>query len=358
MIAAPGVRAAGNVCFTAINDTLVPLNDTTMPVILGSQLYIPCDFFTSDALGVYYIPGDSQVMLYSTSKKIIFYIEKSAVIGYDDNNQYYIPAEKRNGRIYVPIDEICVFFGLKYDVIQSQSLPAPVVRFYNGTAYSSRDKFIALNKYFIQTLYDAYVTAEPSATPESPAPPTYPDVSVYLSFYDLTGGNLKSILEKLASTSYKACFFVTSGEIEAHADLLRRAAGKGHTLGVLLTEGTKDGAYQEYEDASARLFEAAMVKTVIVSALGDGAKAAEEMAQERSLVFWRPTRSYDREAGLSVAGLTDQLSTLGGMRESLYFPCSDETAHVLRQLLNYLALYDYSVRRVTETSTSIPVMAA
>jgi hypothetical protein len=354
LLAAPAVKAVGNVCFTAINDKLMPLDNNTMPIINGSLLYVPCNFFTSDELGVYYIPGDSQVMLYSAAKKIIFYIDKDTVVGYDDNQQY-IPAVKKNGLIYVPVDDVCAFFGLTSDVIQSP--PAPVVRFYRGAVGYSKDKFLALNSAKMHRYYDEYVgIAVPSAPPVSPEAPTYADVSVYLSFYDLSSEKLKSILDTLASTSYKACFFVAADEIEANADRLRRAAGEGHTIGIWLKETTKEFAFKEYQDASALLFEAAQVKTVIVASLGDSAKAAEEMAKQKSLVFWRPTKSYDADAKFSVASLTGKLSTLGGTRDSLYFACSDETSVVLRSLLLYLSQNEYSVRRITETS--VPVMTA
>lgn len=349
-------EAAGNVCFTAINETLMPLNDATMPIIIGSQLYIPCNFFTSDTLGVYYIPGDSQVMLYGASKKITFYIEKNIVLGYDDNYEHYIPAEKRSGRIYVPIDEICAFFGLKYDVMQNQDTPAPVVRFYNGTAYPSKDKFIALNKNKMQAMYDNYISPEPSATIASPEPPTFEDVSVYLSFYDLSGSDMGRVLETFEKTSYKACFFVTADEIEANAGLLRRAVCKGHTIGIRLTDLSAEGAFQEFLNASALLFEAAQVKTVIVTSIGDAAIAAEDMAKAKSLVFWRPTNYYDSEAKLSVTGLTGKLSTVKGTRESLYFACSEGVSGILSPFLFYLSQYEYSIRQITETS--IPVMTA
>jgi hypothetical protein len=214
----------------------------------------------------------------------------------------------------------------------------------------------------LQAEYDKYTgvitSADPSAspTPSTPEPPTYEDITVYLSFYNLSDGELGSILDSLALSSYMACFFVTADEIEDNADLLRRAACKGHTIGIFLTDLTAEGAYKEYKDASALLFEAAKVKTVIVTALGEAAAAAEDMAKEKSLVFWRPTKYYDAEAKLTVNGLTGRLSTVGGMRESLYFACSEGVSGILRPFLSYLSQYEYGVRRITETST--PVMTA
>lgn len=353
----PAVKAAGTTFFTAINDTLLPLDNSKMPVVIGNLLYIPCNFFTDDELGVYCIPGGTQAVLYNT-KKQLFYDTISGNVVDQDGNEDYIAAVKKNGLIYVSVDQVCAFFGLTYDVIQSE--PAPVVRFKKGSVYYyTKEAFISANKTKMQRLYDNYVgqSGSPSVTPEaSPSPPAYPDISVYLSFYDVSGGGLARILETFEKIAYKACFFVTADEIEDNADLLRRAACKGHTIGIFLTDLTAESAYKEYKEASALLFEAAMVKTVIVTALGEAAAAAEDMAKGKSLVFWRPTKYYDAEAKLTVAGVTGKLSTVKGTRESLYFACSERVSGILRPLLSYLSQYEYGVRRVTETS--IPVRTA
>jgi hypothetical protein len=94
------------------------------------------------------------------------------------------------------------------------------------------------------------------------------------------------VLDALEATSYKACFFVTADEIEDNADLLRRAACKGHN-DRYFSDGLNGGGrvIRNTGRPSALLFEAAKVKTVIVAALGEAATAAEDMAKEKSLVF-------------------------------------------------------------------------
>lgn len=354
-IATPAFAATSGIAFTAINDTLKPLSNETMPAIIGSLLYIPCSFFSTDELGVYCILGGSQVMLYNSSKRLIFDTKQDTVID-QDNNEHSTLAVVMNGLIYVPVDDVCAFFGLTYDVIQSAL--APVVRFINGPIIITKDKFTTLYKNKMQMYYDTYIgdSTTQSVSPSSSAPTTFENVTVYLSFYELSGGKLESVLNTLAPTYFKACFFVTADEIAENAGLLRHAAGNGHTIGILLTDGTADGVYTEYQAASALLFEATKVKTVIVTAVGDNAKTAEDAALAESLVFWRPTKNYDGKARFSAATLTDKLSTIAGMRESLYFACSDDTADVLRSFLSYLQHFEYNMRRVTETS--IPVRSA
>jgi hypothetical protein len=62
LIAAPVSVAVTNVYFSAINEELMPLTETAMPIVIGNKFYIPCDFFTTDELGVYYVSG-TQIML-------------------------------------------------------------------------------------------------------------------------------------------------------------------------------------------------------------------------------------------------------------------------------------------------------
>lgn len=359
-------KAAGTVYFSVINNTILPLDDTTMPRFYGGQIYLPSSFFSSEELGVYSVAGAELARIYSGAKILNFDVSKGTITDQNDTQYYSYSPRSYSGIVYVPANFVCGFFGLMQPAVIDAE-PADIVRVRTNAQTINDATFAHIEsiKTQLQDAYDKY-TGVPisSASPTSPEPvePTYPDVYVYLSFFDLSGGRLKSILDKLASANYKACFFVTADEMAANADLLRHAVCKGHTIGVRLTSGTADGAYREYQEVSALLFEAAQVRTVLVTAIGDTAEdaeaavAAENMARERSLVYWRVTKSYEAGARLSVAGLTGGLSTVKGTRESLCFACADKTADVLRSFLSYLSQQKYSVRRIVETS--IPILSA
>lgn len=347
----PAVKAAGTVYFSVINNDPLPLNDATMPAFIDGQFYLPYTFFSSDELGIYSGAGSNIAVIYSSaSKRLTFDVAQATVYDQDGNQHYLYSAKTHNGIIYIPVELICQFFGFTYAVIQAD--PAPIVRVrtpsnnINDLTYPGLDS----TQKKLQALYAAYTgKPNPSASPTSSAGigPTYQNVTVYLSFFDLGGGKLSDILDAL-SLRYKGCFFVTKDEIAGNADLLRRAAGDGHMIGIWL----KDGTYDEYQEASALLFEAAKLKTVIVTAGGASAGAAEAMAGDEGLVFWRSTRSYDAAAKFTVSSLTGSLSTVSG-RESIAFACSAKTSVVLRSFLSYLTQYEYNVRRITETSVPI-----
>lgn len=345
--------AAGTVYFSAVNNKLLALNNATMPTYIGSQLYLPYSFFNAGDLGVYSSGDSEKAIIYASGSKILTF---NAVTGeiFDQNNFRYerYSAELHNGIVYVPVQLVCDYFGFEFGVIQAQ--PAAIVRV-RSTSNIPDATFAAIQsiKEQMQSMYDTYMgNPNASPTPSTGGEPTYQEVIVYLSVYDFSAGKLDKILDALTSVPFKACFFVAADEIEANAGLLRRIAGNGHMIGIWL----KEGSSQEYQDASALLFEAAKVKTVLVTAIGDNAKNGEDMAKAESLVFWQPTKIYDPKSKFSVSSLTDRMSTLSGTRESLYFACSDATSVVLRGFLSYLQSNNYTVRRIVETS--VPILSA
>lgn len=348
-LTAPASEAAGNVCFTAINNALMPLDNSTIPVIIGSLLYIPGAFFSSGQLGVRYLEKDNQVLLYRDLQLLLFDAVRGTVFD-QDNNRLSISAVKRNGIVYIPVDQVCGFFGISYNVISTS--PAPIVRFISGSPVIPEPSFIELYKNMMQEYYNAYISAgtSPGVTPTAPptpsVEPTYENVTEYLSFCDLKPQEFKGVLDALGAYQYKCCFFTTCDEIEENANLLRRAVGAGHSIGIWLEEGT----FEEYQKASDMLFEVANSITVLVCAGGDAVTKAKEMAAEKSLVFWKVTQTYDEKAGASLSDITKKLSETNGIRESLNFECTDGNVKMLTNLFTYFSMKRYSVKRIVETS--------
>lgn len=344
-LATAEVTAAGTVYFTAIDNELHPLDDNTMPTFINGLLYIPYTFFSSDKLlGVYFAAGSDRVMLYSSKKNLTFDFVKATVFD-QDGTQSYIPAQKQNGLIYVPVEAVCRFFGLQYQYLSGGL--APVVRFTKDSFNINGPTFVGLNRKKMQDYYNAY-TGSTDASLSSPAPspedPTYENVTVFLSFCGLAPVNFSAVLDALDIYGYKCCFFVSADDIAASADLIRRAAGSGHTIGIWLNQGTFD----EYERASALLFEAAKLRTVIVSAYDDVQQEALSMADTKGLVLWSPSSTYDELSKFTVAGVTGNLSVQSGSRESLNIACTDTAASLMRSILAYMSEKKYTVQCLSE----------
>lgn len=349
----PIASAAGTIYFSAINDTVLPLEDRTMPRYIDGRLYLPYSFFSSDELGVYFVPSSDRntILIYSSvSKRLKFDVLNSTVFD-QDGTQYFISARSVNGTVYVPAQMVCSYFGLTVSVIQTDL--APVVRVKSSSAILNDKTFVGypVNKNNMQDYYDAYMgvpdtgtTPKPSTAPSVET--TFNSVTVFLSFYDVSAGEFETILSTLSTSVYKCCFFLSADEIADNADLLRRAVGQGHVIGIWLDTGM----YEEYSKASALLFEATKVKTFLVSSTEDGALVAATTAQDHGLIYWPMTHTFEASADITVSGVTSKLSVLSGSRESLCFACSDEVSTILYPVINYLRQHQYDVRRITETN--------
>lgn len=353
------VSAANDVYFTAVNDEILPLKDETMPTYINNVLYLPFTVFSGEKLGVYFAPSSDlkKVLLFSGAKQLFFDAESG--LTYDQHfQQLYFSAISLNGTIYLPAQRVCGYFGLELSVLEYE--PAPIIRIYNEDSVSLNNKTFpnyASNKLLLKKYYNDYTGADPGAgaspspgaTPSTPTAPdqeTYKRVTIYLSFYNLSGGMLDSILDLAADYGYRCCFFVAEDEVADNADALRRAAGEGHSVGIWL----KTGTYAEYLEAAGLLYEAAKQRTLLVSS-PEGARAdAKNTAGEHGLVYWHPTRQYDASKTPLPSFVTSRLSVLGGSRESLQFACTEGALHTIEYLMDYLKEKQYAVRRITETS--------
>lgn len=346
----PPVKAADPVYFTGIDSRLLKLSGP-MPKYVGDTLYLPYTTFSTGELGIYAAPSTNlnTILIYSSATKSLKFDVATGITYDQDGTTIYRAAVASNGTVYLPAKFVCDYFGLLLSVVQAS--PAPIVRI-KTTPYAVNDAtFIGLYKNDMQAYYDAYFSSDSSTSaPTSSDPsgdPTYERVTLYLSFYSFTQGKMKSLLDAMDSTPYKCLLLVTADEIAANADQLRRAVCSGHTIGIWLNSGE----YDEYQTASSLLFEAAKVKTKLVSSGGDIRKAAEKMTAANSLIYWQPTRFYDESAKVSLTAITSRLSVVSGSRESLCFAFTDKTASVIRSTLSYLSQKKYTIRRITETST-------
>jgi len=345
--------ADGDVFFTAVNDTLLPLYTGSMPVYSGGVLYLPLTLFTSSGFGIYYASfGDRNVhSLYSVNETIFFDLDNGDSFNVE-NEHFYSSAMYYNGQLYVPAYFTCGLFGLSCSVITSG--PAPVARVYSSSASYSNSALIAAYTDRMQAQIDALNPPSPD-DPRPPAatdpePTDYHDVTLFLSFFSIAGG-CGDILDALDDYGVRACFFLTADEIAARADDVRRICGSGHSVGFYFT----DGSLAEYERASALLYEAAMETAVIVTAPDDVSDEARESASRHGLLF----RAADEtlEDGFASGDAIRRLSTVSGNRQTLLFPCGGDSSDELRGFLRHVLDSNYSVGQINEVSVYAPEIA-
>ena len=297
------------VTLTAVNDTLLPIDESTMPARMGGELYVPYSVFSS--LGVRTYSEDSVLNMSANGEVLSFSLDEGYT--YDQNlNSYATPAYAYNGTVYVPVKLCCGKFGLGYSTLSVAG--QTVLRVTDGSAQSDSG-FVAAKSGEIESAIDAYygvepepaepepyepapepVSPEPSVTEPEPEPePPIPEVEeqpdqhparVYLAFYGAPNDNTPAVLDALQSAGVKATFFLPVSDPAAwRDDLVRRLVAEGHTPALLLdadAQAAPDTLTASLAAANARLAFVAGASARIVS--NDGGCAALTEAQRDTLV--------------------------------------------------------------------------
>ena len=358
-------RAAVIPYFMAVNDTLLPFSDENMPDIIGGEIFVPPGMFAGVSVWSVASENSEQIRLYrGVSKHVDFYTARGITVDQDDNVLSWPSARKIGNKFYVPLRQVCEYFGLTYEIydISREVIPQEQMRVIRIRSVEGFNKntFLGLNGNAFRKAYNEYYAPAPSTPPatESPGeasplppvvepPPTYSDVTIYLSFYDVAAGGAGRLLDLLATNAAsggQACFFVSADDIKNNPGLIRRISGGGYTIGIWLKEGT----VKEYLETSSLLFEAAKIKTIIIAAdeMTEDEKAS---AEAYGLIIWESSHCLVYNDTLSVANVTDMIPTEGGARQNLMSACSEDAALMLSGILLYLHVNEYNIAKITET---------
>ena len=352
--------AAGTPYFFAVNDNIYQLSDYNMPVSYGGFVYVPYTNFSTYATGVFALYEPSLSLLYLYSGSSIIYFDLANNTTYDNNEvSYPLGAVAMNGTIYVPCYLTCDFLGLSMTV--TYTTVAPLLRITTGSQSLSDSEMVDSNLSFMKKQYNSYmgISDEPVLPPEPDNPGNvnnsqekpddvgeqenkegsdYGSVSVYLSVHTAPE-NVNDVLEALGGRS--AVFYFTGDEIAADPGAVRSVLCAGRRVGIWLEQGD----YDEYVQANALLFEAAMTTTFFVS--GEG----QSMAEEHGLIYWGSSVVY--EQGSYASTVTGALTTASGGRDCVLFNCQEDCSGAVRDVVGYLRQYNYSVQEIRETTRPV-----
>ena len=353
--------AADTVYFTAVNNTLLSLEKSSMPVKYKSMIYVPASLFTSNDLGTYALYSrNAQTVLVSDGADILHF-DMSAGSCYDsEGEQYAYVAIYQNDTAYLPAYFVAERFGIEYSYIRSSY--GHIIRLTVGDCLSDTD-FVEAAASLMESRLAQYRKAEglteptatprptstprptptprPTATPRPSADPRPPvvqtrDVDVYLAFLGI-GEETEGILDALERDDLPACFFATAEQIERYGAAVRRILGQGCTLGILL-----EGKMAEEWPAASRALEGAAMQMSFLAA-SDRLPTEEETAwlSEQDLVFW----SAGEEQSSLLVCETFLMNAEGRCDLVLTgdFDSVEELLHLLRK-------DDYTVRPITEVT--------
>ncbi len=360
---------AGDVYFTAVNDKLLlPLSLDTMPTWVDGRLYVPASVFDSSATGVdlgpYFRQSNNTVTLYSLRQMLVFDLNRG--IAYDQHTGENLSARavNRNGRIYLPVETVCNFFNLEdsYNYTQYGYL----VRIKNTSARHNDADFIANAattmsnnlQEFLRSQQSPGTPVPPSGIdyptiPENPVLPPEPDdtpksqTQVYLAFRCDSAEGLSRILDLLDTSGSRAMFFFDPELLVQQDDLIRRAAGSGHSIG-LLAEGSSAAESRRLLTRGNELL-AHIARTAATAALVPADQ--REALREEGWVCWQETTNALPRGQERAAAYAQRILNAMGTRRTVRLTLDDssQTSRVLPTLLQQLEQKECQVLLPLET---------
>ena len=374
VFALPGpAAAAGDIYFSACNDSMVTLSDSTMPTWSGGVLYAPYSLF--DGSNNTHVNFDISFSYNrSTGQATFFNIRQFLTFDLDNNTCYnaltgeYLNGRAilRNGQVYVPVSLVCSFFGLSYSVISINE--GYIVRIKNSSVSLSDARFVDAASNLIARLLREYnqsnqSSAIPGVSPPTPSvgedpepsdppieeePDTADIVPVYLGFRCDNTQGLSSILDVLEDNNRAVVFFFPADGLERQDDLLYRILGSGHSVG-LLAEGSSLTATRRLLEEGNQILEQVGYTRTTIALVPDSQRAALE---EEGWVCWNETVSALPEEGVGSSayanGVIRQIPSQSA-RAYLTLDAGTETARVLSTLLQRLESRSYAVSVPLET---------
>ena len=287
--------------FLSLNDTLPAASAQITPIETGGWIYVPASVFNNRATGVnfgiYYGPTDdgTNLTFYNLSGKTLsFNVNTNTAT--TSTGASVMPGRLvwRNGTCYVPAYAICDFFGLTYSYNTTDY--GPLLRIRDGNARLSDAAFLSSADSLMRSRYAAAQPAQadptpaeasaapasnptpsapaassssqkPSTTPgakpasstqsddktpeETQAPETVKTFSLYVGLK--ANGDMSAALDALASVNATAIVFFPADKLEANADQIRQAAGRGHRVGLAPVGDTPAQRLESAEEGSRAL---------------------------------------------------------------------------------------------------------
>lgn len=249
------VSAAGDVYFSVVNDSMITLSDSTMPVWSGGVLYVPHSVFDGTnstgigfGLNFSYNRDTGIASLFTTQQILTFDLNRGISYDYISGTPLKGRAILRNGRPYLPVGQVCSFFGLSYSVI---AIPeGHIVRVKNSAVSLSDAAFVDAASNLISRYLREYSQSQQSPPTPGIRPPTSSGTDaplqeepedtgntlVYLGFRCDDTQGLAQVLDALERKQQNRRVFLPADGLEREDDLLYRILGSGHSVG-LLAEG-------------------------------------------------------------------------------------------------------------------------
>lgn len=381
-----GVLAAGtdtsNIYHLAINDHFFDseLNSATMPIKVNGVIYVPYTVFDRDlaqanfriSYGQKREGGEYTLTLYSTSGALIFDLIRGTTTDVYGNS-VGMRAVLNNGRPYVPIQAVCNYFNTLagttlVQYVYTDTEYGALIRLRNEEAALSDFMFrqsalsamqSRLNRYLQGQNPQPTTAVQPTASPTTPAvtprpddedpDPTEPDTQVYLAIRCDTGEGLMQILDTLDQEGVVALFIFSPQQLEWQAEQVRQVVGRGHSLGLLVSDTDLSQALDHLEEGNRLLEQIAWTRSRV--ALVDSADSQViQGLEEAGWHCWQG--NVDGTVGTTGTGRANQIyaAVEDQSREArITMDDTNISAAALERLLSRLQEEGYTLRAAVET---------
>jgi len=347
----PPVLAEDSVYFTAVDERVLDLKDSTMPFWFGGYLYVAATVFRESGLGYSFNVVTQTLVLYDSSRSLVFNVATgSGTTG--QGELYDHVCVTRGGVTFVAASPVASYFSRVYSNtpvnhgylirVKSASAVLPDSMFTDTASYQLDAKYQQYQKQSTTNPTDINTGEKGEAEGEDPASS---GKSIYLCFLAEDAETVAAWLDALESRGFHAAFYFTEEALSRSGDQLRRIATSGSTVGLI--PGFGAGAAERLAAMNRTLFAEAGMKTRLVYE-PDGDAAALRAAGYCPL-----NPIIDRaEYGLGSSGAANSLLKQIGKRRSSVsvWLGSDVTAGALRAFLASAAEEADRLPAMTETA--------
>ncbi len=345
--------AARSVVLTAVNDSFLPLSNSTMPTRQNGEYYVPYSVF--GRLGLRSAVRDNTLSLSSSAITLTFNTAAGTV--YDQNmNSYSSPAYLINGTIYVPARLVCGRFGYSYSTLHSGD--TLILRICSSAATLSDSEFLSASGSTIRSMLNTYNGIPNVSNPPGTQDPTTEIVQKPSSIgFAVTGpasGDTADILTALDAAGQIAAFFLPIDLDGYHAGLLREIAAAGHTFGFIV-EADAPITVDDLARANQSLFHATgMTSRLLFLAPNAAALSADARDALTSAGYrlWDATHTVSPEtrASRTISNLLNEFSKTTSA-VILQLPQNKVSAQVIREISDYMRTHAVALLRISTLST-------
>ena len=354
-----------DIYFTSVNDRLLPLTADTMPIWVGNKIYVPFSVFDSNStnakLGTYCKQGVSgnTVTLYTSNQALVFDLTTATAYDQNTQEQFAYRAVNRNGKIFLPVDSVCDFFGLSDTYVYTRY--GYLVRIRNENSYLDDERFVDAAGTELKNRSKAFLQSQNAVIPDTPVVPDppvtddpvisqppqqeQPKAQLYLAFRCTTGDGLEQILNTLDRHGVKALFLFSSDVLVLRDDLVRRVVGSGHSIGLL---SEAENAAQELTRGNQLLSRIAHTATTTALVPASQRAALEDVGW----VCWNETFSAVPRSGERASSYAQRIiGSIGSRRRTTYLTMDDSStmATAINTLLTQFEQDQYTILTPLET---------